>query len=66
MPTRARMTWRLPIREEGFFSFRRWLKARDPNAALRHQHIGDGLWLHKITVSKGYLASAAGRNWSAR
>jgi len=66
MPRGAKTTLRLPIHEEHFFGFRRWLKARDPSADLRYEPIEEGLWLLTVTVAKRYLVDAAVRKWVAR
>ena len=66
MPNRAKTTVRLPIYEDRFFDFRRWLKARDPYAQLRYRPEGDALWTVTITVAKRYLADSALRRWAAR
>lgn len=66
MLRKATTTLRLPIQEELFFDFRRWLKARDPQAQLRYEPAGDGLWMLTVGISKRYLADLMVRRWAAR
>jgi len=66
MANGIKTTLRLPIHEDDFFNFRRWLKARDPTAQLRYELIEDGLWLLTVSTAKRYLAVAAVRKWRAR
>lgn len=66
MANGIKKTLRLPVHEDDFFNFRRWLKARDPSAQLRYELIEEGLWLLTVSTAKRYLADAAARRWQAR
>ncbi len=54
-----------PVTETDFHSFRRWLKARDPDAVLTYEPAGDELWMLKVTTTKAYIARMSERRWRA-
>lgn len=56
----------LPVIETDFYPFRRWLKARDPDATIAFEPVEDELWLVSVTTTKAYLPRLSERRWRAR
>jgi len=55
-----------PVIESDFHPFRRWLKARDPDAVLVFEPAdSDALWMVTVTTSKAYIARSSERRWRA-
>ena len=56
----------ITLHADDFFAFRRWLKARDPGAAVTTEPIEDDLWRVRAQTAKFYLSRMAARRWAAR
>jgi len=52
-----------PVIESDFYSFRRWLKARDPDATLAYGPADDDLWLVTVETTKAYIPRLSERRW---
>lgn len=57
------MTFNLTVDDETFFRFRRWLRARDPEAMVSWEPDGDG-WAVRVETTKAYLRSVSLRRWA--
>ncbi len=58
------ITFKIPVLDDQYFTFRRWLLARDPNARIRLRSIEDDeLWHCRVRTSKRYLKVAALRRF---
>lgn len=51
--------------DDDYFRFRRWLKARDPSAAVSVEPGVDGLWVVTAETGKAYLLPVIARRWQA-
>jgi hypothetical protein len=52
--------------ESDFYPFRRWLKARDPDASLTFEPAEHDLWLVSVETTKAYIPRVSERRWRAR
>jgi hypothetical protein len=59
-------TFIILVQERDYYSFRRWLKALDPQAATTARPAGEDIWRVRATSAKAYLKRMALRRWAAR
>ena len=59
-------TFKIPVFDDQYFAFRRWLLARDPKARIRLRSTEDDeLWQCRVRTSKRYLKATALRRFGS-
>jgi len=57
-------TFTVPVVEDRYFNFRRWLVARDPEARISIRAEGSDIWICTVQTSKLYLKRPSMRRWA--
>jgi hypothetical protein len=61
---RLRHRFAVEVDELSYFRFRRWMRARDPDAVLKTQPADEkDRWLLQVETDKRYLADRARKRW---